>query len=365
MTRLQNYCEVSPQQAEAVKAADKIYEKMCNQSQFSMDDIKHIQADIKAVHKMCRESFGGPMFTWQADNYQLQMFLENENRITFVQDQTLTWTRERWRKAVVRELAIHFYRHSDMMLYDFQFRFMCCWLLFQYFNTSVLSGRHCKEIIGLGVEIFESSQDEIEKAKSEIRQWRADNDDLIRRINRNKSFWRNEKGRCRRLVYGWLKSSEVELHHMVVACRPELSYDINIKLVANKWGLSERAARKRGKEIGFTSDTFLGIMLIYYDELKKEYDKEYKYAERLLRNSLTKKERREFWRRHQIYNRRIVFRTFISELPDLIPADNPLETSDNQQREIPKDEVLFGNVFLSPPLAVIPPLPSPQSRLWR
>lgn len=363
-----------PQQFTAVQAVNNIYEKVCNQDHFSRSDSDDILNEIKSVHALCKDSFGGSMLSWQVDRYQLQMYLENEYKFIF-NDEKMTWTASRWENAIIHELAIQFYRIKVLEVYDFQLRLMGCWLLFQYFNTTVFNGHHCEEIIKLTFKIVQECDIKVELAKADIKQWREKNDDKIRAMNSSRTEWRREIARCQRLVNGCMKSTEVQLYHMVAVSLPQYPFEVNIKRVASALGLSNRIAVRRGKEIGFTAESFPAL-IFFHDEYKAEYDKERKWSEKVLNNTLSKKEKNEFWKRHRIYNNHTPFRTFSTPEPDLIPAENPLETSDekhiekaSQEGVLPIDPSEINRRFqkMNTMPSLIPPLPMPfgDYGLWQ
>lgn len=60
-----------------------------------------------------------------------------------------------------------------------------------------------------------------------------------------------------------------------------------------------------------------------------------------IKQYVTKKERKQFWRKFSIPEPRRLFRTFTSPEEDIIPADNPLLTTD----ERPNREGSFLNIY--------------------
>ena len=245
MIKINKFGVFTPEQSDAARTVNDLCEKLDNQNYFTVQDINKIRKEIKAVHDICREAFGKPMFAWQVDHFQLQMYLENEYHFIFVLDQTLTWTLNRWTKAIAHELAIYFYKSQSMVLYNFQVRLMCYWLMFQYFKMEVFKGHHCKEVIDLTFKTLEDLGSAVLEGKEEIKRWRADNDTLIKKLNSKKSQWRQEKARCERLVNGRMKSKEVELYHMLAVSSPKHSFEINIKVMATKLGLSLKEVERK------------------------------------------------------------------------------------------------------------------------
>lgn len=342
MNIINNYGVLSPQQESIVKTADKIYKKVCNQNDFFEGDIKHLLKEIKDLNDQCKTCFSTPMYTWQADHYSLQMHLENKYEFIFNRDK-LTWTQSRWRDAIEYELALHFYKNKTREIYDFQFRMMCCWLMLQYFKSDNFKGEYYKSVIDMSFQIVENIDDRIRECIVEIVRWRKDNATTIQNINFSKKWWRKQKSQYQRLVYGKMKSTEVEFYHMIAVCNPGSSFDDNISRICDALGLSFNSAKRRAKELGLDENNLHIYLNIDYDECKAEYDKEYRFANKVLTNTLTKKEKKKFWQHHTIYNEHLVFRTFGDPVPDLLPADNPLETLDDQvrgiERAIPRDSV--------------------------
>lgn len=327
--------DLSQQQKQAIDAVEKVYRKVCNnQTFFSERDVKNILKDIKEVNNLCKVEFNKPMYVWQADSYRVQTYLENQNEFIFVNGATMTWTRSRWEEAMVFELGASFYRDDNMCIHDHHLRLMSCWLLFQFFDTSVLNGDHCRQIIDLGFEIAGNADGMIERTKAEIKQWRINYDSVIKLINDNKRLWRKEKARYERIYRECMKPKEIELYHIIGVCLQNTTYERNLRNIALCLGVSLADARKRANELGFTEQSY---RYLFAEEhiMKPQYEAEKKYAEKLITKRLTKKEKREFWRRHSILNENELFRTFKDSRPDLEPAANPLETSDNQERENP------------------------------
>ena len=222
-----------------------------------------------------------------------------------------------------------------MVLYDFHLQLMSCWILFQYFDTSILKGEHVRQIIDISFKIAENNDEYVIACKEEIREWRKSNSSLIERLNASKSSWQKEKSRCKRLVEGLMKSTEVELYHIVAVCNPKLDYELNCRVAACKLGLSEHTFKRVADKKGFNRTIFPTLMTLFYEEDREHYLEEYNWANKVLNNTLTRKERREFWKEHTIYNLITLFRTAKGGQDDLIPAENPLETSDDQDRTPP------------------------------
>lgn len=72
----------------------------------------------------------------------------------------------------------------------------------------------------------------------------------------------------------------------------------------------------------------MGYLIVYKEDMDAKYEEELKWAEKVRSKTLTKKERKSFWRKHSILDPRKMFRTFTSSEPDLIPASNPLLTDE-------------------------------------
>ncbi len=101
-----------------------------------------------------------------------------------------------------------------------------------------------------------------------------------------------------------------------------------MSLAAYYYGVSFEGMKRRCKEFDIDERNYQAMIIWFRDEDEIEYQRQYKWASKVASNSLTKKEKREFWKEFTIPNPQLLFRTFTSQAKDLIPADNPLLTDE-------------------------------------
>lgn len=319
-------------QQEVVEAVETLSKEVRNQDYSSEADVKRYLTEIKRVHTIYKKAFNEPAFAWQVDYYTIQMALENEYKFVFVHDQRMTWTFCRWKFALTNALAILHYHHSvsGIMINLFGFNLMCMWLFFQYFNVSVFNGHHFEEIFNESIKIANESDQAILQCLMDIKQWRMDNDAVIRTLNSQKTKWRQEKARIDRLLNGKMKQKEVEMYHIFHWSDPRWTFDVNVRSASLNLGISINGIKKIIRECGIAESDFWGYLTVHKEEeADAKYEKEVKWAEKVRSNLLTKKERKEFWRKFSIPNPQLLFRTFTVAEEDLIPASNPLLTTED------------------------------------
>lgn len=323
---------MTPQKQEAVKAIKNLSAKIRNQEQLSDAEISRILAEIKSIHTLYKEAFKEPAFSWQIDYYEVRMALENEYKLIYSRGKRLTWTRTRWKFALITELAVRYYNCNydiEITLSVHGFQLMCFWLFFQFFKAEVFSGSQCMEVINSSFKTVRDADAEVSNAIQLIKKWREDNDALIQKIKFYRSLWGREVARIERLLYGHMKLNEVEMYHIYHWANPNLPFDENIKIVSGKLGISTNGLRKKLRDNGINKTNFKAYLTLEKEEAEAEYKKEYDWAKKVSTNTLSKTEKRDFWRKHTIPSPQVWFRTFSSEEPDLIPAANPLLTTDD------------------------------------
>lgn len=323
---------MTPTQQEVADTLSRLSERIYNQERFSDTDISRILSEIKSVHALYKKAFNESALVWQVDYYSMQMALENEYKFIFVHEQRMTWTPGRWRFAILTELAILHYRDKEgeeMVMEGYGFQIMCMWLFFQFFNACVFTGAQCKEVFDATFPIVKDADNAISESIQGIKQWRKDNDNMIAYINYQKSRWRQEKARIDRLLDGRMKQKEVELYHILYWADPRLPFDANIRIASRGLGVSVQGLRKTTRDHGIDEANFSAYLSVYKEEADARYEKEHKWAEKVRSNTLTKKERKAFWQKFSIPNPHILFRTFTSAEADLIPAANPLLTTED------------------------------------
>lgn len=336
---------LTSEQQEVVRALDKLYVTIRECGKFSQSDISDIMSDVKSLNKLYEGAFGRGAFSWQVDYYTVQMALENKYQFIFSGGDKMTWTRTRWSFALITELAIYHYKctgNVEMAQEFYGFQIMCLWLFFQYFKAEAFSGAQCEEVLNISFEIVKDAESAIMTAKDAIKQWRIDNNGNIEDMKYYKKKWSQELGRMKRLVYGRMKVKEVEWYHIVYWCIPEWSFEDNMLRLSKFLGVSVTGLKKRIRQFRSTSrfenideTNFTGYAIVNKEEAETLYNEEYKWAEKVISNTLSKKDRKKFWRKFTIPNPHRLFRTFTFSEEDLIPASNPLLTSDERpNREV-------------------------------
>ena len=323
--------QMTHDQRDVVKAVEVQSEKIRNQDYFSEADIKRYLTEIKRVHSLYKKAFNEPAFSWQKDYFSVQMALENEYKFIFSHGQRMTWTSSRWKFALINALAILHYHHSDckeVKVEMYGFHLMCTWLFFQYFNVSVFDGHHFEGIWNESIKIAKESDQRILQYVMGIKQWRKDNDNVISYINSQKTKWRQEVARIDRLLNGKMKQKEVEMYHIFHWSDPRWSYEVNVRSASRNLGISINGIKKIIRDHGIADNDYWGYVARDKEEADAKYEKEVKWAEKVRSNMLTKKERKDFWRKFTIPNPQLLFRTFTTVEPDLIPASNPLLTTE-------------------------------------
>ncbi|MDE7430633.1 MAG: hypothetical protein K2N34_01745 [Lachnospiraceae bacterium] len=283
------------------------------------------------MHSLYKNAFKETAFTWQVQNYQIQMALENEYQFVFSYGQRMTWTLSRWKFAIINALAIHHFRDakiSEIIIDPRDFRFMCYWLLFQYFNTTVFNGYHFKEIINKAFLIVKDADDEISACVDRIKQWRKDNDKTIRMINSCRTHWRQEKAKINGLLNGCMKPRDIEMCHILHFFHSSLSFDDNIKIASKSLGVSEKALRRLNQDFGIDKMNYDCMLYLYKEDAEIEYQRQYLWAKKVKTNTLNKREKKEFWKTFSIPNSQLLFRTFSFPIQDLIPSADPLLTNE-------------------------------------
>lgn len=323
---------MTPTQQAVVDTLSRLSERIHNQEHFSNAEVLRFLSEIKSVHTLYKKAFNVPAFVWQVDYYSIQMALENEYKQIFAQDHKMIWTQDRWRFAIFTELGMLHYRDKEgeeIAMEGYGFKIMCMWLFFQFFNACVFTGAQCKEVFDATFTIVKDADDAISESVQVIKQWRKDNDNIIAYINYQKSRWRQEKARINRLLDGHMRQKEVELYHIFYWSDPRLPFDANIRRASRCLGVSVKGLTKIVRDYGMDGANFAGYLIVYKEEYDVRYEQEYKWAEKVRSNTLTKKERKEFWQKFSIPNPHILFRTFTSAEADLIPAANPLLTTED------------------------------------
>lgn len=329
---ISNSESLTPEQQVVIEAVQNLCDKVRNQDHFSDADIARILSEIKSVHAAYKNAFKDPAFAWQVDNYSVQMALENEYRFIFSNNEKMTWTHNRWKFALITGLAVRYYKHPEdgegLAISDHSLQLMALWLFFQYFKTNVFTGSQCMEVLVRSFQIVEDADTAISESIRRIRQWRSDNDELIDTINYQKTKWRQETARINRLLNGCMRQKEVELHHIFYWSYSGWSFDQNVRAASIHLGISEKCVKKILRDHGMYETNLWGYLEVYKKEMDAKYEEEVKLAEKVRSKTLTKKEQRSFWRKHSIPNPRLLFRTFTSTEPDLIPTSNPLLTDE-------------------------------------
>ena len=255
---------LTSEQQVALEAVDNLCDKVRNQDHLSDADIARISSEIKSVHAAYKNAFKDPAFAWQVDNYSVQMALENEYRFIFSNNEKMTWTHNRWKFALLTELAVRNYKQAtdgkDVALSDEALRLMALWLFFQYFKTNVFTGSQCMEILTRSFQIVEDADAAISESIQVIKQWRNNNNKLIDSINDHKKEWRREKARINRFLNGRMRQKEVELHHIFYWSRPEWTYEQNIGAASYRLGVSEKVIKKILRDHGYFENNLWGYL---------------------------------------------------------------------------------------------------------
>ena len=292
------------EQQVALEAVDNLCDKVRNQDHLSDADIARISSEIKSVHAAYKNAFKNPAFAWQVDNYSVQMALENEYRFIFSNNEKMTWTYNRWKFALFTELAVRNYKQGadekDIAISDEVLRLMALWLLFQYFKTNVFTGSQCIEILTRAFQIVEDADATISDSIQVIRQWRQNNDEIIKSLNYQKTKWRRETARIDRLLNGRMRQKEVELHHIFYWSYSGWTFDQNVRAASIHLGISEKGVKKILRDYGMYATNLWGYLEVYKDEMDAKYEEEVKWAKKVRSKTLTKKERTKFWRTHSI-----------------------------------------------------------------
>lgn len=321
-----------PEQQAALEAVQNLCDNVRNRDNFYDADIARISSEIKSVHAAYKNAFKNPAFAWQVDNYSVQMALENEYRFILSNNEKMTWTYNRWKFALLTELAVLYYKHPEdgegLAISDHRLRLMALWLFFQYFKANVFTGSQCMEVLARSFQIVKDADTAISESIQVIRQWRQDNDEIIKSLNYQKTRWRRETARIDRLLNGRMRQKEVELHHIFYWSYSGWNFDQNVRAASLHLGISEKGVKKILRDYGMHATNLWGYLEVYKEEMDAKYEEEVKWAKKVRNKTLTKKEQRSFWRKHSIPNPRLLFRTFTSTEPDLIPASNPLLTDE-------------------------------------
>lgn len=260
------------------------------------------------------------------------MALENEYRLIISNHEKMTWTPLRWKYALITELGIRYYKEVDkgmeISIPEHSFKLMALWLFFQYFKASVFTGPQCMEVIKMAFQIVKDEDSAIGESVQVIKQWRRDNDEKIQTINYQNTKWRREVTKYDRLIYGRMRLKEVEIHQIFYWSQPNLTFEQNVRSVSYRLGVSERGIKKILREHGDYENNLWGYLWVLKEDMDTKFEEELKWTEKARSKTLTKKERKSFWRKHSIVDPRKVFRTFTSSEPDLIPSSNPLLTDE-------------------------------------
>lgn len=331
--RKQNKPEsLTSEQQVAIEAIENLCAKVRNQDHFSDADIARISSEIKGVHSTYKQAFKTPAFAWQVDCFMMQMALENEYRFIFYRDEKLVWTPTRWKFALMTELGIRYYKQTakgeEIVIPEHVLRLMALWLFFQFFKANVFTGSQCMKVLEMAFEIVKDAGDVVSDSVQTIKQWRNDNAELIQYINYQKTKWRCELARINRFLDGHMRLKEVKLHHIFYWCHPKWTFEQNVRAASLRLRISEKGVMRILRDHGINQDNLWGYLTIGKEDADVEYEEELKMAEKVRSNTLTKTERKRFWRKHCIPNPRTLFRTFTSSEPDLIPASNPLLTDE-------------------------------------
>lgn len=332
---------LTPDQQVAVKAVENLCDKIRNHNRFSDVDIARITTEIKSIHAAYKKAFKASAFSWQVEHYMMQMALENEFKFIFYQGEKVVWTPTRWKFALMTQLGIRHYKQAangeGIVMQDKGLELMALWLFFHFFKASVFTGPQCMEVVEMAFQIVKDADSAIYDSVQTIKQWRNDNDELIRYINYQKATWRRELARLNRFLDGHMWLKEVKLHHIFYWCHTKWTFEQNVRAASLRMGISEKGVMRILRDNGINKDNLWGYLTIGKEDADAKYEEELKMAEKVRSNTLTKKERKRFWRKHSIPNPQSLFRTFTFAEPDLIPAQNPLLTDETCVAPNPED----------------------------
>lgn len=228
-------------------------------------DIKKYKELLSEKSKKFKNAFPGSngLFSYQTDHYQLQMYLENQYKHPVEGIFSFEYSREVFRCAYLRELAIHIYMYNEtknsVSLYIIQLKAMAVWLLVTYFNIRDFKKDDFQTAFDVVYECLDDDFSIIKNAWEEIRQWRQENSLEIRKAQDEKNLGRNIMRKAQRIVDNKMMGKDLEICNFMARDRYGFTYKDIIFDVCRRFNMTRKTVAKRAKELGFDVEMYMRL----------------------------------------------------------------------------------------------------------